>query len=106
MWQITLWLTALLEAITILFRFGLDLQATRDTRALSDMTFGLRIHHGYIGIVLILLGYFLCRRYLVVRKWMLAIGIALVASDMIHHFVVLWLVVGDPEFHLTYSALS
>ena len=29
-------------------------------------------------------------------------GTALVVSDAVHHFVVLWLVEGDPQFHLWY----
>jgi hypothetical protein len=36
------------------------------------------------------------------RRRLLVAGAALALSDLVHHFVVLWLVVGDPEFHLVY----
>ena len=40
------------EASRVLFRFGLDLQSTRDTGFLAALTFGIHIHHGYIGLVI------------------------------------------------------
>jgi hypothetical protein len=33
---------------------------------------------------------------------LLAIGIGLFISDMIHHFVVLWIITGNPQFDLLY----
>jgi hypothetical protein len=33
---------------------------------------------------------------------LLALGIALLISDAIHHFVVLKIITGSPEFYLTY----
>ena len=42
-------LTLLIEAVTCAFRWGLDLQSTRDTSFLAPLTFGVRIHHGYVG---------------------------------------------------------
>jgi hypothetical protein len=34
----------------------------------------------------------------------LVLGIALLASDLIHHFAILWPLTGTPEFHLKYPA--
>lgn len=34
--------------------------------------------------------------------WMLAIGLGLFFSDLIHHFLVLWPVVGSPQFDVFY----
>jgi hypothetical protein len=45
-------LAVLFEAITLGFRIGLSLQSTRDTAALGAYTFGLRVHHGYVGLSL------------------------------------------------------
>lgn len=46
---------AIFELITILFRFGLGIQSTRDTAFIGALTFGIRIHHGYIGLLLMLI---------------------------------------------------
>ncbi len=95
-------LTLALEAFTCLLRFGLKLESTRDTEFLSTLTFGMRIHHSYLGILLVLLvmnldpGSFS-------RRWGWRIAWALVASDLIHHFLVLWPITGDPQFHLYYA---
>jgi hypothetical protein len=66
-------------------------------------TLGIRIHHAYTGTLLLLL-------VLLVPKggWrtlVLLLGIGLVVSDLAHHFVVLWPLTGDPEFHLRYADL-
>ena len=45
-------LAIVIEVVTTCFRFGMGLQATRDTAWLSQFTWGLRIHHGHIGLVL------------------------------------------------------
>ena len=98
----TLVLTAITEGITLICRFGLGLQATRDTAStIGLLTSGIRIHHAYIGVVVIALA-LLLRRRLARFDWILSLGIALVLGDLVHHFLVLWPLVGDPEFHLLY----
>jgi hypothetical protein len=94
----------LVETITCVFRFGLRLQSTRDTRVMADWTFGFRIHHAYPGVLLLVLA-------LLVRKggWrtlLLLVGIGLVVSDLTHHFAILWPLTGDPQFHVRYSDLA
>jgi hypothetical protein len=94
-------LATLIELVTVCFRFGLRLQATRDTRAVGRLTGGVRIHHGYFGIVL------------APAAWSVAGGaglsnllligaIGLSFSDLVHHFLVLWPITGSPEFDLVY----
>jgi hypothetical protein len=92
-------LAIVFEAITIGFRFGLNLQSTRDTAAIGAWTCGLRIHHGYIGLLLLPLAWCfpLGLRH---ALWLIAIG--LIFSDLAHHFLVLWPFVGDPQFDLYY----
>ena len=48
--------TLIIEAVTCGLRFGLGLQSGRDTSALARWTLGLRIHHGYVGVVLLMIG--------------------------------------------------
>lgn len=105
MTRLDLWwalgLTALFEAVTCLFRFGLGMQSTRDTGTVGAWTFGLRIHHGYVGVVMVAVAFaFPAGGWL--RAWLLRIGLALVLSDLAHHFLVLWPVTGSPHFDLTY----
>ena len=92
-------LTIFFEAFTIGFRFGLSFQSTRDTAVIGLYTFGLRIHHGYIGLFLLPLAWCapLGLRH---ALWILAIGVVL--SDLIHHFLILWPITGDPQFDLVY----
>ena len=93
-------LTVGIEAVTIALRFGLDMQATRDTGLIGRFTFGLRIHHGYLGVILLLIVLFVHDRIL--QRMFLILGSSLVASDLIHHFLVLWPLTGSPEFDLRY----
>ncbi len=94
-------LTALFEGLTVLLRFGLELESTRDTSLIAYFTFGYRIHHSYVGAVMVLIAMFLKERPFI-KDWGIRIGWALVASDLIHHFLVLWPILGDPQFHLVY----
>jgi len=95
-------LTLLFEVVSIFFRFGLGLQATRDTRPLGTYTFGLRIHHGYMGVLLVFAAPGL-RRWPFLQRWVLRVGFALIFSDLVHHFLVLWPITGSPQFDVTYQ---
>ena len=92
--------TIVFEALACLFHFGLGLETTRDTRGLRTLTFGLRIHHGYFGLLLIAFAFFCRSRSW--RRWCLIIGLALVLSDLVHHFLVLWPITGRSDFDLVY----
>jgi hypothetical protein len=95
-------LTALMEAGTCFGRFVLDVQSTRDTGFVGRLTLGLRIHHGYVGLLLVFLSRRMSSKRSMHRVWGIRFGWALFASDMIHHFLVLWPVTGSPEFDLVY----
>ena len=102
--KILIWiaiLTVVFEAITAILRFGFGLQATQSTAFISHLTFGIRIHHGYIGVLLLLIS-LIPSIPIYVRNVLIILGGSLFLSDLIHHFIVLWLVTGDPQFHLTY----
>jgi hypothetical protein len=89
----------LFEAITLILRFGFSLESTRETAMIGTMTLGLRIHHAYIGILLMPLGWCFPRG---IRNALWIVGIGLILSDAAHHFLVLWPIVGSPQFDLVY----
>jgi len=89
-------------------RYGFEMQSTRDTAStIGVLTFGLRIHHGYVGVVMILSALVTAARWPRMRPHLLVWGgAALVCSDLIHHFLVLWPIEGSPEFHIWYGAAT
>ncbi len=93
-------LTLLIELITVFFRFGLKMKAGESTSALAGITFGLRIHHGYIGLLIMIAASFLNDKY---KTYAFIIGTAMFLSDVIHHFIVLKLITGSPEFDIFYK---
>jgi hypothetical protein len=93
-------LAVIFEGLTVALRFGFKLESTRDTAAsVGALTFGLRVHHGYIGLFLLPLAWCfpLGLRH---ALWIIAIG--LIVSDFIHHFFVLWPITGSPQFDFVY----
>jgi len=103
LWIWSLILTLAIELVTCVFRFGLQLESTRDTAStIGRLTCGVRVHHGYIGGLLILAACIWWDRIPRGSFWLLAVGLGLFFSDMIHHFVVLWWFTGDPQFDLLY----
>ena len=98
-------LTAVFEAVTCAFRWGLDMQSTRDTAFLAPLTLGIRIHHGYVGAATSVGALAVpSDGWLIV--WAMRIGVALLVSDLIHHFIVLHWTTGDHQFDLTYPRLA
>jgi len=89
-----------IEALTATLRFGLNMQSTRDTGAIGRYTFGLRVHHGYIGVAVAVAAIFV--RRVAIRNLLLIVAIGLVLSDLFHHFLVLWPLTGSPQFDLVY----
>ncbi len=92
-------LAGVIEGITIFLRFGLGMQSAQDTSWMAPFTLGYRIHHGYIGLLLVLIA-------LAVggpgRRLLVLLGVALIVSDLVHHFLVLWPITSSPEFHIRY----
>lgn len=89
------------ELCTCITRFLLGLQANNDLAFLSPFTFGYRIHHGYIGLMMLAASPLLRN-----SRWfnfILVLGIGLLFSDIIHHFGILWLFTDSPEFFIKYS---
>ena len=92
----------LFEALTVFSRFGLAFESQRDTAALGQLTFGIRIHHGYLGILALGLAWLL-RGTPWRRNAAIVLGTALLVSDLVHHFAVLWPLTGTHQFFLVYD---
>lgn len=101
-WYLGIWLAIAIECVTCFFRFGLNLQSTRDTSWLRGLTFGLRSHHGYIGMLLLAAAFLFAQENGLVRKLLIIVGIGLLLSDLIHHFLILWPICGSPSLDLVY----
>ena len=110
-------LTFILESITCILRFGLHLESSHDTPFVAKLTGGIRIHHGYIGVFLLMVLIMMdsnnnncsssCGRDFLTHHPQLRHGCrrfawSLVCSDLIHHFCVLWPITGSPHFDLVY----
>ena len=100
-WGWTLAATAAIELPTIFLRFVLGLESTKNTGFIGRLTFGIRIHHGYVGALILLIA-MLANLPPAYRNLLLIIGGGLFLSDMIHHFLVLWPITGSPHFDLVY----
>jgi hypothetical protein len=96
-------LTLLFETLTLVLRFGFQLDSTRDTAStIGLLTFGIRIHHGYCGVLLVLIAWGISREAPRLSRCGYVLGGALFLSDVIHHFLVLWPITGSPQFDLVY----
>ena len=96
--------TLAVELFTVLLRFGFHLEAQKHSSWLAPLTLGFRVHHGYYGLVMLIVGGFVWRRR-ALRNTLIIVGAALFLSDAIHHFLVLWPVTGSPEFYIRYGSL-
>jgi len=95
--------TVVFELVTLVLRFGFSLESTRDTAStVGLLTAGLRVHHSYLGMLLLPVAAWLPRRAAWLERRLAAIAAGLVLSDLVHHFVVLWLVTGSAQFDLFY----
>ena len=96
-------LTLFIESLTIMGRFGFNFQSTRDTAStIGKITFGVRVHHGYIGILINCIIMFLKKTNPNIKNWIITLGLSLIFSDLIHHFLVLCPITGHHHFDLIY----
>jgi hypothetical protein len=95
-------LAVVMELTTVVLRFGAGLLSSRCNAWMGRFTFGVRVHHGYFGILLGMLAVWPLSGLGGLRNLLLIIAAALIISDVIHHFLVLRLLVGTHEFDLFY----
>ena len=98
--QVGTFMAFLNELVTCVTRFLFGSKASVHTAFLASFTFGFRIHHGYIGLLFLLIAPLLRKGGW--RRALLIFGIGLLFSDLAHHFAVLWPFTGSPEFFFRY----
>lgn len=93
--------TLALEGVTLLGRrLSGGMRRVGENRwgaLLRKLTFGIRVHHGYIGAVLWFAG------HLTSGELLMFIGAVMFWSDILHH-TLLWVVTGDPEYDIVWRA--
>ncbi|MES2953611.1 MAG: hypothetical protein V4674_03575 [Patescibacteria group bacterium] len=102
------------EVACLFARFVLKKKSTQNTGFIGKCTCGLRIHHGYVGVLLVLVrNLFPMTLVPMVGSYLgtwaeLAAGIGwgCIISDGIHHFWVLWPLTGSHDFDLVYPVHS
>jgi hypothetical protein len=100
----TILITAIfIELVTLTVRFSFKIRA-KDFYIKIMKKYNLKkfyhFHHLFLGITIALIFYFYEQAFL------FSLGIGIAASDIIHHFVFLWLIAGNPEFHVVYKNIK
>lgn len=90
--------TIFYEAVTIISRVISGISAG-EFHERYNLPIYLRIHHMFWGILVLIIGLTLAKRYPKISPWIAGIGIGLFLSDVIHHFIVLPLWVGNTGWH-------
>ena len=93
--------TLICELATCTGRFALKISFKEKEQVIKKLTFGIRIHHSYVGIGMILAAAIASLFVSGKPPWLSLLGIlgwGLLLSDIIHHFLVLYLVTGNTEF--------
>lgn len=93
-----------MEALTLALRFGCGMKSSHHTCWIGRCTRGVRIHHGYPGLAIAPVGIALGLGVgtTALGAAIAILGIGLLVSDLLHHFVALRLLTGDHEFDLRY----
>jgi hypothetical protein len=100
-------LTVGIELLCLVLRYGFGLDSTRNTAStIGLLTFGVRIHHGYIGAAFLMLTLISHPHVARFKTALRVLGWPLFLSDAIHHFFVLWPIEGTPQFDLFYPDVS
>jgi hypothetical protein len=92
-WSIVV--TVLTEAVTVAIRFGNGTSAV-EFNATAPLL--LQIHHMFWSVPLLVTVWFLWR-WPKLSGALLGVSLGLIASDLLHHFVVLPVVVGNTGWH-------
>lgn len=86
--------TLAFEFLTCVGRFGLGFRSREIAPRYKKFTFGIRIHHGYVGAAVLPPG-LLAEGSPLVQLALLGLAGGLILSDLLHHFVVLPLLTGQ-----------
>ena len=92
-------LTIAIEFLTLFNRFFLKLSSKEIYIKIIkrlDLKFFVHVHHSIFGLVLAIVSYYF--GFVLFFNF----GVAMILSDAIHHVLVLWPILGHPEFHIVY----
>jgi len=92
--------TFLIETLTIFGRFVFKISSKNFYIHLTKklkLKYIIHIHHLFLGIIISIISYY----YNLTTFFNL--GLAMVLSDLIHHFIILQYIIGNPEFHIIYK---
>ena len=93
----------IIEVITLIFRFGFN-KRSRDIYSNSLKrkwgNYKFHWHHLFLGIVIIPISLIFSGMF---EKFLFNLGLGVALSDLVHHFIVLNILVGESEFHLLYK---
>lgn len=99
-----IFVTALLiEVITLFGRFIIKISSKEvliKIMKFLNIKIVINPHHGIIGLLIAIVSFFYDCPVL------FNLGLGLFISDIFHHFIVLWAIVGNPEFHVVYKNLK
>jgi len=102
-WTFILLLAISIEVLTVFVRFAFKIK-TKDVLIRIMKHFGwkkvIHFHHGFVGIIIFIVAYVYGFNF-----WM-DVGLGVLISDVIHHFLVLWPIMGSPEFHVIYKNIG
>ena len=96
----------IIEAITIYFRFCLNMKSKDRYKQKVKKSGSGRVfhwHHFIIGIAIVLFSLFFEGQF---EKSLFNLGTGVFVSDLVHHFVVLYFFTGKTEFYLQYKDKS
>ena len=101
--KVVLYTALFIELATILVRFVFKV-SSKEVYVKIMRKFRLKkfyhFHHLFLGVIVALIFYSFEQDFL------FNIGLGIVSSDLIHHFIVLWLIMGNPEFHVVYKDIG
>ena len=101
--KVILYTALFIELATILIRFAFKI-SSKDIYVKIMRKFKFKkfyhFHHLFLGIIFALFFYFY------EQEALFNVGLGIITSDILHHFVVLWLLMGNPEFHVVYKDIG
>ena len=92
-----------IEFVTLIFRFGFNRKSKEFYSNRLNRNWGnykFHWHHLFLGLVIVPLSLVFSGMF---KTIMFNLGLGVVFSDLVHHFIILNILVGESEFHLIYK---
>ena len=92
-----------IEIITIIGRFKFKISTKNLWTSIMkhyNRRHWVHVHHVFLGLLIVAVS------LIVKNNLALNLGLGIMASDVVHHLLVLWPLIGSPEFHVVYKNKS